>query len=49
MLNYLLQTSNPTSLFKFRLIDLIEEYKDVISLNAMGFPDDWEKEKMWSK
>ena len=45
MLNYLLQTSNPTSLFKFRLIDLIEEYKDVISLNAMGFPDDWEKEK----
>lgn len=48
MLNYLLQTANPTSSFKKRLIELLKEYKDVASLNAMGFPDNWENEKMWN-
>jgi abortive infection bacteriophage resistance protein len=47
MLNYMLQTVNPTSPFKQRLIELLDEYKDVISLNAMGFPTDWKDEKMW--
>ena len=47
MLNYLLQTANPTSPFKQRLIDLLEEYKDVASLNAMGFPQNWRDEKLW--
>ena len=47
MLNYLLQTANPTSPFKQRLIDLLEEYRDVVSLNAMGFPKNWKDEKIW--
>lgn len=48
MLNYLLQTANPTSPFKQRLIDLLEEYRDVVSLNAMGFPKNWKGEKIWN-
>ena len=48
MLVYMLQTANPTSPFKQRLIELLEEYRDVISLNAMGFSDNWKDEKMWS-
>ena len=48
MLNYLLQTANPTSSFKKRLIELLKEHKDVASLNAMGFPNNWENEKMWN-
>ena len=47
MLNYLLQTANPTSSFKKRLIDLLEEYKNVASLNAMGFPCNWRDEGIW--
>lgn len=45
MLNYLLQSVNPNSSFTQRLKDLLTEYKPKIS--AMGFPQNWEKEKMW--
>lgn len=47
MLNYMLQTANPTSTFKHRLKDLLTEYQEVASLNAMGFQPDWMNEKMW--
>lgn len=47
MLNYILQTANPTSPLKNRLKGLEDEYAGVISLNAMGFPPDWESEKIW--
>ena len=47
MLNYLLQTANPTSPFKKRLHELLEEYKEVVPLNAMGFSEGWKSEKMW--
>lgn len=47
MLNYLQQTSNPNSSFKLRLFNLLNEYKHIINLNAMGFPKDWKKEEMW--
>ena len=47
MLNYLLQTINPTYPLKNYLKELLTEYKDVIYLNAMGFPNDWENENMW--
>lgn len=47
MLNYMLQTANPTSPFKTRLKMLLKEYESVVSLNAMGFPADWENEKIW--
>lgn len=47
MLNYLLQTANPSSAFKYRLKDLLAEYQEVVSLNAMGFHSDWMAEKMW--
>lgn len=48
MLDYMLQTVNPTSSFKRRLKALLEEYKHVVSLPAMGFPQSWEQEKMWN-
>ena len=47
MLNYLLQTANPTSSFNSNLQSLLEEYKDTVSLNAMGFPKDWKNEPLW--
>ena len=48
MLNYMLQTANPTSTFKHRIKDLLTEYQEVASLNAMGFQPDWMNEKMWN-
>ncbi len=47
MLNFMLQTVNSTSSFKKRLKNLLKEYHDVISLQAMGFPDKWEEEPIW--
>ncbi len=47
MINYMLQVANPRSQFKTKLKELLEEYKNVISLDSMGFPKDWEEEKMW--
>lgn len=47
MINYMLQVANPTSQFKTKLKELLEEYKNVISLDSMGFPKGWEEEKMW--
>lgn len=47
MLNYLLQTVNPTSSFKVRLKDLLDDCKAVVSLPAMGFAEGWENEKIW--
>ena len=36
---------NLTSQFKTKLKELLEEYKNVISLDSMGFPKGWEEEK----
>lgn len=47
MLGYLLQTANPTSSFKDRLKALVNEYKSVAPLSAMGFAEGWENEKIW--
>ena len=47
MLNYMLQTTNPTLPFKSRLKMLLKEYEGIVLLNSMGFPADWEKEKIW--
>lgn len=47
MLNYMLQTANPTSPFKNRLKGLLNEYEDIVSLSSMGFPAGWTHEKMW--
>ena len=47
IINYILQTVSPTSSFKQRLFNLLEEYKDVVELRYMGFPIDWEKESLW--
>lgn len=49
ILNYMLQTVNPTSPFKKRLIALLDEYKEVVSLSSMGFPKDWKDEEMWKE
>lgn len=49
MLNYLLQTACPNSSFKEKLYGLIEEYKGFVPLQHMGFPDNWQEEKMWKK
>lgn len=47
MLNYMLQTVNPTSPFKRKLKELLQEYKAVVALTSMGFPQEWEDEVMW--
>lgn len=47
MLNYLLQTANPTSPYKKRLKELLDEHRILIPLRSMGFPADWEKEAIW--
>lgn len=49
MLNYLLQTINPTSHFTTRLKRLLHQYRHVIYLDAMDFPPDWQKEPMWKR
>lgn len=43
MVNYLLQTVNPNTSFTERLKEVIKEYHT--KLSAMGFPENWEKEK----
>jgi len=48
MINYLLQTANPSSSFKSRLILLLDEYKHVAILGFMGFPADWKDEQIWA-
>lgn len=45
MLNYILQTINPGTSLTQRLKGLIAEYHPKIS--AMGFPENWEAEKIW--
>ncbi|HRM91892.1 MAG TPA: Abi family protein [Thomasclavelia ramosa] len=47
ILNYMLQTVNHTSNFIPRLKKLMSDYKTVINLNSMGFPDKWEQENLW--
>lgn len=47
MINYLLQTANPSSSFNARLITLLDEYKHVVNTGFMGFPDNWKQETLW--
>ena len=44
----MLQTANPTSPFKKKLKALLTENEDIISLNAMGFFENWENEIIWN-
>lgn len=45
IINYMLQSVNPDSSFSLRLRELIVEYSPETS--AMGFPENWESEKIW--
>ena len=47
MIYYLLQTINPRTSFKKRLVDLLEKYSHVINLNSMGFPTNWKDDNFW--
>ena len=47
MIYYLLQTINPRTSFKKRLVDLLEKYSHVINLNSMGFPANWKNDNFW--
>mgnify|MGYP004583313503 FL=1 len=47
MIYYLLQTINPRTSFKRRLVDLLEKYSHVINLNSMGFPANWKDDNFW--
>lgn len=49
MVNYMLQTINPTSHFAKRLKHLLHEFRNVIFLDAMDFPKDWKKDPMWRR
>jgi len=46
IIEYFLQTVNPTSGFKKRLYDLLGEYSD-LDCGYMGFPKGWETERLW--
>jgi len=46
MINYLLQTVNPSNTFKERLSNLLLEYPNV-DVKSMGFPADWKDEVLW--
>ena len=47
MLNYMLQTANPTSSFKEKLYELLAEFKEFVPLQDMGFSENWQEERMW--
>lgn len=49
MINYMLQTANPTSNFTQRMCDLLSENKNIANLSSMGFSPNWEQEKIWKK
>lgn len=49
MVNFMLQTANPTSNFTQRLYDLLSEYEGVVNYKSMGFSPHWEEEKLWQK
>lgn len=49
MINYILQTANPTSSFTSRLKELLTEYKDSPIIENLGFARDWEKEDLWQE
>jgi abortive infection bacteriophage resistance protein len=48
MINYLLQTVNPTNTFSKRFKNLLAKYPNV-DPKALGFPIDWELETLWNK
>lgn len=47
MINFMLQTANPTSSFKNRLFQLLEEYEFTLKLESMGFPENWKEDPIW--
>ena len=47
ILNYFLQTANPTSSFKTRLKALMDGYKELNMEASMGFPCNWKEENIW--
>lgn len=47
MINYMMQTANPNSGVKTRLISLTEDYKHIVNLGFMGFPANWREEDLW--
>lgn len=46
IIQYLLQTINPSTSFPSKLQTLLKEHPQV-NLSAMGFPKGWEKEALW--
>ncbi|MDE6560752.1 MAG: Abi family protein [Muribaculaceae bacterium] len=44
---YFLQTINPKNTFALRFKQLLSKYPNV-DTRAMGFPENWEKEKLWN-
>jgi abortive infection bacteriophage resistance protein len=47
MILYLLQSINPKNTITSRFKDLLHKYPN-IDVKAMGFPDNWEEEPLWS-
>lgn len=47
MIYYLLQTVNPRTHFKKKLVDLLNQYSHVVNLNSMGFPENWTEDEFW--
>lgn len=47
MIKYLLQSINPRNSFRARLDELLERYPN-IDVKAMGFPESWKQEPLWT-
>lgn len=46
MIQYMLNIINPKNSFKSRFLNLFSEHL-AVDERAMGFPEDWQKEKLW--
>jgi len=47
LIDRLLASFNPQNQFLDRVLDLIDEYSDIIDVKFMGFADDWEENPPW--
>ncbi len=47
IINFLLQTIDSQSNFKQEICFLLKTYDDIVDIEMMGFPSDWQEEAMW--
>jgi len=48
MIKYLLDIINPTNTFELKIEELFAKYP-MVDRKALGYPENWDKEPLWSK